>query len=93
MYKSSTASIIIDCEDKTLLPELEEWPLSSPEEDFTPHICHLCCCPESMKISARGRLQFLQPGPLKRDCLLGVPPQQALMTLSCWEARGEGGDP
>uniref|UniRef100_A0AAV2JKH1 Uncharacterized protein n=1 Tax=Knipowitschia caucasica TaxID=637954 RepID=A0AAV2JKH1_KNICA len=70
MYKSSTASIIIDCEDKTLLPELEEWPLSSPEEDFTPHICHLCCCPEPMKISARGRLQFLQPGPLKRGCLL-----------------------
>uniref|UniRef100_A0AAV2MSQ8 Uncharacterized protein n=1 Tax=Knipowitschia caucasica TaxID=637954 RepID=A0AAV2MSQ8_KNICA len=46
MYKSSKASIIIDCEDKTLLPELEDRPLSSPEEDFTPHICHLCCCPE-----------------------------------------------
>uniref|UniRef100_A0AAV2LNS5 Uncharacterized protein n=1 Tax=Knipowitschia caucasica TaxID=637954 RepID=A0AAV2LNS5_KNICA len=59
----------IDWEDKTLLPELEEWPLSSPEEDFTPHICHLCCCPEPMKISARGRLQFLQPGPLKRGCV------------------------
>uniref|UniRef100_A0AAV2MPZ2 Uncharacterized protein n=1 Tax=Knipowitschia caucasica TaxID=637954 RepID=A0AAV2MPZ2_KNICA len=60
MYKSSKASIIIDWEDKTLLPELEDRPLSSPEEDFTPHICHLCCCPEPMKISARGRLHSVK---------------------------------